>query len=151
MTKALLIKADGELETLTYEADNGYPALREAVGGLIDCVSGDANLVGYVNDEGLLIGLEPNFVASALFGRPLVGNCVVVSCVSPEGEYDGRDYDAPEALFTEAFSTYIREAVLNNPSAIATINAAIENVLADPSPKVIPMTEAEFDAWLEGK
>jgi hypothetical protein len=77
--------------------------IRSVVGGWFDCVypfspDPDAkvlDIVGYVHDEGLLDGLEPNIIASALFGRYLVGRCVVVGVTNPDGQYDGGSYDVP--------------------------------------------------------
>lgn len=70
--------------------------INATVGGWFDAVhpypSNDLNIVGYVNDEGLLMGLEPNIVASALFGRVLVGTAVVVGALDEEGQYDGNSH-----------------------------------------------------------
>lgn len=88
----------------TDDDDSGIgPFIRSVVEGWFDCVypfspysdSHTLNIVGYVNDEGLLNGLEPNTIASALFGRYLVGRCVVVGTVNPYGDYDGASYDVP--------------------------------------------------------
>ena len=49
--------------------------------------------VGYVHDEGLLLGLEPNAIASAVFGKFLVGNCVIVGAINDAGEYDGDNHN----------------------------------------------------------
>ena len=65
-----------------------HTTIHEQVGGWFDCVSTEG-IVGYVHDEGLLIGLPINPVATALFGRILVGNCVVYSSVNAKGKYDG--------------------------------------------------------------
>lgn len=95
MAKALLINA--EENTLTIVETPSTDALyfiQEAVGGYIDAVRGE-DIVGYVNDEGLLMGLPHNALASIIFGRYLVGNVLVVGSFSEEGEYDGADYDIP--------------------------------------------------------
>ena len=55
-------------------------------------------LVGYVHDEGLLLGQEMNFLATNLFKKNLVGDCVVLWGTSPNGEYDGDDYDMPDFM-----------------------------------------------------
>ena len=65
-----------------------HTTIHEQVGGWFDCVTTES-LVGYVHDEGLLIGLQLNPIATALFGRILVGNCVVYSHLNDKGEYDG--------------------------------------------------------------
>lgn len=84
--------------------------LQGYVGGIIDAVTNGFDpsdfghddedpftLVGYVHDEGLLIGLDTNDRASVLFERTLVGDVVVVSGTNPfDLEYDGYNYDVPE-------------------------------------------------------
>lgn len=51
------------------------------------------NFVGFVNDEGLLTGMEPNTLASAIFGRFLCGPCVIVGTVNEHGVNDGESYN----------------------------------------------------------
>jgi hypothetical protein len=68
-----------------------HTTIHEQVGGWFDCARQD-DLVGYVHDEGLLLGLPLNPVATALFGRIIVGNCVVYNSVDSKGEYDGADH-----------------------------------------------------------
>lgn len=68
-----------------------HTTIHEQVGGWFDCVRNDS-LVGYVHDEGLLIGLPLNPIATALFGRIIVGNCVVYSFRNEKGEYDGDNH-----------------------------------------------------------
>ena len=73
--------------------------INNAVGGWFDAVHPvytDFNVVGYVHDEGLLLGLEPNPVASAMFGRFLVGNVVVVGTLNADGKYDGASHDVSD-------------------------------------------------------
>lgn len=82
---------------------DGLDSLQQYVGGMIDAVSTELPngliIVGYVNDEGLMLNMETNWFASALFDRQIVGNVVLVSGTSPEGEYDGENYDLPESFF----------------------------------------------------
>jgi len=102
-----------------------YTDIQTMVGGAFDCVTakvGGNIIVGYVHDEGLLIGLEQNWFASALFGRNLVGPCVVVAGESPSGEYDGENYDLPESFFqflTTKFTEHVAETY--NEATTATI------------------------------
>lgn len=72
-----------------------HTTIHEQVGGWFDCVATD-RLVGYVHDEGLLIGLPLNPIATALFGRVLVGNCVVYSSLNAKGKYDGDNHPLDE-------------------------------------------------------
>lgn len=70
--------------------------LSEAIGGYFDVAySDDGDYHGYVHDEGLLIGLPINPVATALFGRIMAGPCVVLGRFNDEGESDGHEYSVP--------------------------------------------------------
>lgn len=80
-----------------------YKSIQQYVGGAFDCVvtnlgKDDVSFLGYVNDEGLILDMEFNYIASALFQRELRGDCVLLWGLSPEGEYDGEDYDLPEQM-----------------------------------------------------
>lgn len=150
MTQALLIKADGGIAPVTLPEENAYQTINSLVGGYIDCVTNGENLAGYVHDEGLLIGLAPNLVASVLFGRPLVGDCVVVGYLNERGEYDGNDYDVPAMFMSEHFRL-AAEIILNDEQVRTAVESEVARIMDDPTPKVIPMTDDEFDAWLEGK
>lgn len=96
MTTALVINTDGSNYKLEL-GERSLSQLQEVVGGYIDAVRGD-DFVGYVNDEGLLIGLDYNPVASSLFGRTLVGDVVIVGAFSADGEYDGADHNVPDHI-----------------------------------------------------
>jgi hypothetical protein len=105
----------------------GLESIQGFVGGLIDAVTlqyepselygeeapEDAQpftAVGYVHDEGLVLGLELNELASAVFRRALYGPVVLVSGTSSKGEYDGDNYDVP---------TWFADAVCNGSLAQA--------------------------------
>lgn len=147
MATALLIKTTGEVEVTTVPEENGYLVLNELCGGWIDCVRNE-DIVGYVNDEGLLIGLDPNVLASVLFGRPLVGDVVVLGALSEEGEYDGENHDVPEQYLTEGFRK-VAELFLSSEEVVNTVNETIANI--DLTPKVEVLTDEQFDAWLNGE
>lgn len=73
-----------------------HEVINAQVGGHFDAVrpmNRDQKFIGYVHDEGLLIGLEPNTLASALFGRFLCGPCVIVGTASESGIEDGEDHN----------------------------------------------------------
>ena len=102
-----------------------YTHIQSLVGGAFDCVTTKIVghlIVGYVHDEGLLIGLEQNWFASALFGRNLVGPCVIVAGESPDGYCDGDNYDLPESFFqflTTKFTEHVAQTY--NEATTATI------------------------------
>ena len=147
MALGLLIKTTGEIEPTEIPSENGHLVLNELCGGWIDCVRNE-DIVGYVNDEGLLIGLEPNILASIIFGRPLVGDCVIVGSLSQDGEYDGENHDIPKEFLSSAFRG-IAEVLLANEEVTDRIKNLITNV--DLTPKVRSLSEAEFDKWLNGE
>jgi hypothetical protein len=105
MATALLVKTSGEVETLTLTSEGSYRTISDAVGGYIDSVSDhERGIVAYVHDEGLLIGLEPNVIVSAMFSRLLVGDAVIVGSRSTNGYVDGENYDVPAMFLDEDFS-----------------------------------------------
>lgn len=95
MTHALVIPPVGDCYPINLPEQSAYVVLNEHVGGVFDVVR-LRDVVGYVHDEGLLLGLPLNTRASLLFNMTLVGNCVLVGCLDSAGEYDGDDYDVPQ-------------------------------------------------------
>ena len=96
--KMLIIKPNEKPYLAIYEHNEVHGAssvIHDIVGNWFDCVRSH-DIVGYVDDEGLLRGLPLNPVATAIFGRILAGTCVVVGSLNPQGESDGEDYDVPE-------------------------------------------------------
>jgi hypothetical protein len=69
------IKADGTVKTLP---NDELATLQEAVGGLIQFVPCPFGTC-YANEEGLLLGLPINRVATAMCGQPIVGD-IAISC-----------------------------------------------------------------------
>lgn len=119
---AVLLKAGTNVEPEAVMVD-GLESIQLLVGGCIDAVrintqqvnpiSGEQEtptftLVGYVHDEGLMLDLEINWIASALFQQRIVGNVVLVSGNSPTGEYDGENYDVPDALFRWLSTSFVK-------------------------------------------
>ena len=99
MKKMLVIKMNGQVE----ERENtGLECLQSAVGGWIEGIDLGKGAMMYCNEEGKCNGLPVNLVATRLyeasFGKGIdiiVGDVVVIGCISPSGEYDGEDYDYP--------------------------------------------------------
>jgi len=85
MAKALIVRTNGTVEQ-TNIGEGSYNIISETVGGIFDSVSNNhLDIVGYVHDSGLLIGLEPNPMGCGLFGHIIVGD-IVVSKTDAEGE-----------------------------------------------------------------
>jgi hypothetical protein len=147
MANALVITPEGEMYQTDIPDENGHKVLHDICEGWIDCVRNEA-IVGYVNDEGLLIGLPVNVIATALFGRPLVGNCVVMGALNERGEYDGENHSVPQPLLSDEFA-FVCHALISDEA----VKARVEEIIAemDLSPKFVAMDDAEFDAWLKGE
>ena len=120
-------------------------SIQRLVGGHIDAVRIDAQevdsenepftLVGYCHDEGLILDLEMNWLASALFQRELRGDVVLVSGHSSTGEYDGENYDVPDTMVSWLRSTFVKRVAetYNEATALtAAFQYAIENNLIEP-------------------
>lgn len=85
--------------------------IQEYVGGIIDAVtqqvSKDICAVGYVHDEGLLLDLEMNWIASALFMREIRGPVVLVNGFNEANEYDGDNHDLPDVFIKYMQTTFL--------------------------------------------
>lgn len=147
MANALVITAEGSLYQTDIPSESGHTVIHEIVGGWFDAVRHES-LVGYVHDEGLLIGLPVNVVASALFSRPLVGDCVIVGALNERGEYDGENHDVPAGLLSHEFTAEALN-LANDEKALTAIQTIIAGM--DMAPKFVAMNDEQFDAWLEGK
>lgn len=99
------------------------------VGGVIDAVtqqvSKDICAVGYVHDEGLLLDLEMNWIASALFMREIRGPVVLVNGFNKAYEYDGDNHDLPDA-FIEYMQTFFLQKVAETYNESTIVVAMLE-------------------------
>lgn len=81
-----------------------YEDIQSHVGGVFDVVVSDCGgqpdvqFVGYVHDEGLVLGLEMNYLATALFTREIRGGVVVMWGLNENGYADGESYDIPDDM-----------------------------------------------------
>ena len=146
MATAVIIRSSGEVSTQDIPTEDGHTLIHEIVGGWFDCVRGE-EIVGYVHDEGLLIGLPVNVVASMLFQRPLVGDCVVIGSLNEKGEYDGENHDVPSAYTSGRFFDFAKE--IAESEVIKEMLAKTISEM-DFAPTVTSLNEEEFNAWLEG-
>lgn len=119
--------------------------LQAYVGGVIDAVSNGFDpsdfghdeedpftLVGYVHDEGLIIGMPENQRASVLFQRTLVGDVVVVSGTNPDTlDYDGDNYDVPAWFCNRVMDGSLEWVIANADDMAETISKAMELALRD--------------------
>jgi len=113
MTTALRIYADASKEPETIllggTTTEQVAEIREAVGGHFDAIRRGASdesgkhkpfvMVGYVHDEGRILNLPLNPVASMLFEESLFGDVLLVNGTNPEtGDYDGETHSLPVAF-----------------------------------------------------
>ena len=87
--KAVLIQVDGTSKEVTLTG-NTLRELQKLVGGYIEVVSGiildRPDIVMVINEEGKLMGLPTNIIASILYGDTIVGDAILI------GERNG-DFD----------------------------------------------------------
>jgi ligand-binding sensor protein len=74
---AILIKGNGEVID-NYDASD-LSKKQKAVGGFIEYVRTDLGMTFCVNEEGLLMGLKPNIIATNLAGVLLLGDVLMIN------------------------------------------------------------------------
>jgi len=164
---AVLLKAGTNVQPEAVVVD-GLESIQKLVGGVIDAVRIDTQqvnpdtgeeetprftLVGYVHDEGLMLDLEINWVASALFQRRIVGNVVLVSGNSATGEYDGENHDIPDTLFRWLSTSFIKHVAktYNESVMIAEILQYVKNDGGFTPEEVTLFTETMQKVMEEGR
>lgn len=91
MKQALRVNTDFSTEVLDL-SENEYEQLRDAVGGLIQPVDLKPDLTLWCNEEGKLISLPLNIIASHMWERSfgqtdiILGDCVFTGGTNEEGE-----------------------------------------------------------------
>ena len=116
MSKSVIVKANGEIETKNLDT---LASLQDAVGGHIEAIGlSNKNLghaSGYVNEEGKLIGLPINKVATLLWmvvngykelHDVLVGDVIFTGEVDEEG--NTRDISDAYVKFIYNFNEFIK-------------------------------------------
>jgi hypothetical protein len=80
--KGLFIGVDGTVETREFTVGESYEVIRNAVNGWIECAVVGAEIDLWLNEEGKLIGLEPNRTATYLFWNKYgIGSDIIVGDV----------------------------------------------------------------------
>ena len=81
--KAVIIKADGSKEVVTFTIGESYKVISEAVEGMIGCVRLAEGTDMWCNDNGIAEGRSLNMMASAIYaetfkvGNPVLGNVII--------------------------------------------------------------------------
>lgn len=110
MKKAVVIPPQGEAYSIEIpsESSSELAVLKRVVGGWIELVPTDMPVSVYCNEEGKIIGLEPNYRATQLFGGLLhpgdiiAGNVIVLGDIDDEGETLGLDDEIAISLVENA-------------------------------------------------
>jgi hypothetical protein len=98
--RAMVVKADSEVLTVTDHFEHSLESLQKAVGGYIEAVSVTHDIVMWVNEEGKLNNLTPNFNLNGIGDLILdvvVGD-VVFTGTNGEGDTTSLTYDDVEEL-----------------------------------------------------
>lgn len=74
---AILITTEGEVVD-NYDASD-LNKLQSAVGGYVEIVRTRLDMTFVVNEEGMLLGLKPNYLASSMAGMVMLGNVLLVN------------------------------------------------------------------------
>lgn len=153
MTTAVRIYADTHKEPETVllggTTTERVTEIQNAVGGHFDAVrrqavdeSGNHKpfvLIGYVHDEGRILNLPMNPIASVLFEQNLFGDVLIVNGTNPEtGEYDGETHDLPMAFceyIIKAMYPAIQESIVFSKMLALAVSTAKQDGT---------ITEAEF-------
>jgi hypothetical protein len=94
MEKVVSITTDNTVEIKEVESIE-YETLYEAVNGLVELVSINEDIDMWLNEEGKLIGLEPNVLATLLFNKAfsqkdvIMGNIIITGGADDEGNTVG--------------------------------------------------------------
>lgn len=105
MIKGFIINVDGTTEE--YEYTSNYTALQEIVSGYIEPVTfGDKSYFCYCNEEGKMLGLPENVVATKLWydsgQRVLLGDYIAGTVVFfGQVNDEGNDTDYPDQLLKD--------------------------------------------------
>jgi hypothetical protein len=94
--RGLRIDPDGTVTDVTVD---GLDSMQVVVGGLIEPVQFHDGTM-YVNDEGLLLGMEINPVASKLYGGYIVGSALLLG----NGDRHGNDTHITKSLRERAIA-----------------------------------------------
>ena len=96
MELAVIITTDGDKSIVEFEKGNSYNLLSDTVGGLIQCVqlTDKWGVDMWLNDEGKLIGLPQNPIATALWddmypGTDVMMGDIILTQTDDEGETIG--------------------------------------------------------------
>lgn len=129
MVEGILLPAGEDAEPFPVPVHD-HKDIQGFVGGHFDVVSRQcenpdnpdeqALVVGYVHDEGLLLGLPLNKLASVVFQREIRGAVVLVGGLNESGVHDGDNHELPGWFSSAVFTTLV--------DAVNEVNDEAENL-----------------------
>ena len=126
MAKAIVVQTNGEVRAIELEEGSSGNTISELVGGLFDAVGNrEMDITAYVHDMGLIIKLDPNACASAIFNQLLVGDVVICGATDEEGYH----LDLHPMFFEPEFSQYAFS--MNNKPAMNEELAKLRDKIAE--------------------
>lgn len=105
-TQIIIMTTSGEIKFETLEAD-ALAQLQRIVGGLIERATPDEDIDVWANEEGLLMGLPHNPLASALLATCIVGDVAIAG-----HDDEGETLPAPQHVFN------MFEVLARNPKGV---------------------------------
>lgn len=123
MEQAVIIKTDGSKSVVEFDSTTSYDTLSKAVGGWIECVTLRDELDMWVNEEGKLIGLPQNPIATALFADSfgtsdvIMGDVIITCGTDQEGETLGLGEAQIEYLMAFNSRVWTMEAFMRDSFA----------------------------------
>jgi len=137
---------------VTVFVPNSYDGIKTAVGENtpFDFIRISVECGYYIDDEGMLNGAALNVPASMFAGRPVWGTGGLTAAdTDPEGD----TLPPPDAAAASLIALGERWMHVTAGAALVgqDINANQADSATIPPPTVVEMTQAEFDAWINGR
>lgn len=102
---AILITADGEVQKTVVHQPITLEEIQEAVQGHFESVPLGVRMRMLVNEEGLILGLPTNDVASCLYGARICGNALI--CMQENEDLVGFDAELCDDLYEDICDRFI--------------------------------------------
>jgi hypothetical protein len=120
--QGILVRAlDLSHKVIEFTDDTAYQVIRDSVGGWIDhCKVKDYGIDIWVNDTGLIDGLELNYWATAIasenFGQfyPLAGDVFITGLPDHEGYSQGIDSEALPLIIQSLINAQFAKLMVSN-------------------------------------
>jgi len=119
MEKAIIVKSDPSLKVVEFNVGKSSTLIKEAVGGLFDCIHLPSLGVDmWINDEGKILELPMNAVATLMFAQ--------------EFNFDTTDYIAGDVIFTggvDSEGNTIGLDMVQSRAILETMQGAVNNII----------------------